>query len=182
MAALTTLAKVKQYGKITSFEDDLLLLRLIDAASSTVEKFCSREFASASRVEVRDGTGTRKMMLRHFPVTAVASLTINGRVIPPRPSPLASGYTHDDECIKLTGYAFDDGVDNVEVVYTGGLETVPADVDAAVCEMVCTRYQGTDRLGIKSKGLAGETIVFDVDDIPDHLGRVLNQYQMVALP
>lgn len=182
MTALTTLAKVKQYGGIDSVEDDLLLARMIDSASASIESYCSRSFVSAARAEVRDGTGTRRMSMRHFPVTAVASLTIDGKVIPPRPSPTAYGYTFDDYQVRLTGYVFEEGVDNVEVVYTAGLATIPEDVDLACCELVVSRYKARDRIGVSSKSLAGESISFVVDEFPDAVIGVLDRYRMVITP
>lgn len=180
--ALTTLAKLKQYGGIEEFEADTLLLRMIDAASEFIESYCSRKFANEARTEVRDGTGTRKMAMRHYPITAVASVKINGLAVPARTSPLASGYTFDDYTIRLTGLEFDEGVDNVEITYTAGVTTVPAAVEQACCEMVMLRYKARDRIGVSSKSLAGETISFRSDDAPGYVLRSLDQYAMVGLP
>jgi hypothetical protein len=178
---LTTLEKVKQFGQIEEFESDLLLLRMIRSASEAIEKYCSRRFESVSLVEVRDGTGTRKMVMRHIPVTAVASVTINGQVIPPRPSAMGYGYTFDDLAIKLTGYTFTEGSDNVQVAYTAGLVDVPADVDLACCEMVVLKYKGRDRMGVSSKTIAGESISFRDDDMPESIKARLNEYVVVTL-
>lgn len=180
--ALTTLAKVKQYGQITEFESDTLLVRMIEAASAAIENYCSRTFLAAQYTEVRDGTGQRKLTMRHFPVTNVSSVSINGQVIPARLSPLNNGYTHDDYTLKLSGYLFDEGMDNVVVVYTAGLATVPEDVQSACAEMVMLRYKSRDRIGVSSKSLAGETISFTADDFPDYVTRVLDQYTVRGLP
>lgn len=179
---LTTLAKVKQYGQIDSVEDDLLLTRMIEAASAEIERYCSRSFASAARAEVRDGTGGRRLSMRYYPVTAVASLTIDGKVIPPRPSPTASGYTFDDYQIRLTGYVFEEGFDNVEVVYSAGLATIPEDLQQACAELVVTRYKARDRIGVSSKSLAGESISFVVDEFPDAVLGTIDRYRMVFAP
>ena len=110
------------------------------------------------------------------------SVSINGQAIPARTSPLGSGYTFDDLAIKLTGYTFDAGPDNVTVTYTGGLSAVPNDVELACCEVVMLRYKARDRMGVSSKGLAGETIHFTNDDFPDYVTRVLDQYTVRGLP
>lgn len=176
---LTTVAKVKQYGGIEEFENDLLIERMVLSATTAIENYCGRQFLSAARVEVKDGTGTRKITLKHFPVTAVASVTIDGRVIPPRPSPTGYGYTFDDMSVRLTGYEFTEGMDNVEIVYTAGLNAIPADIDMACCEVVARRYKTLDRLGVSSKSLAGETISFSSEDFPDTVTRVLDHYASV---
>lgn len=181
---LTSLANVKEYLGIAADDtaDDVLLTRLINAASTAIEQYCSRTFASATYTETRDGTGTRKMTLFNFPVTAVASLTIDGKTIPVRPSPTAYGFTFDDYLIKLTGYEFTEGVDNVQVTYTAGLASTPYDIEQACVEAVSLRYKAKDRLGVTSKSLAGESISFTNDDFPDYVTRVLDQYKMVSLP
>ena len=176
--ALTTVAKVKQFGQIESFADDLLLQRMIDSASEQIEQFCGRTFLSSSYVEVRDGTGQVKMTLRHAPVTAIASLAINGNTIPPRPTVNASGYTFDEFGLRLSGYEFTVGLSNVEVAYTAGFANIPADVDMACCEMVAMRYKRLDRLGVSSKSLAGESISFSQTDFNDAVRRTLNQYRL----
>lgn len=176
--ALTTLAKVKQFGKIESFEDDLLLTRMIDAASATIELFCGRTFVSQSYTETKDGTGQRKMTLRNVPVTAVASVTVNGQPISARPEVQGNGYTFDAYGVRLTGYAFTVGLDNVRVVYTAGFAAVPPDVDMACCELVTLRYKTLDRLGVSSKSLAGESISFNQGDFSDPVRRALDQYRV----
>lgn len=179
--ALTTLAKVKQFGQIESFEDDLLLVRMIDAASAAIEQYCSRQFESQSYSEVLDGTGQRKMTLRNVPVTAVASVAVNGRAIPARPAVTAQGFTFDQYGVRLVGYTFEAGASNVEITYTAGFAAVPADVDMACCEMVALRYKMLDRLGVSSKTLAGESISFSTTDFSEPVRRVLDQYRVWVL-
>jgi len=176
--ALTTLAKLKQYAQIVSFEDDTLLLRMIDAASDAIETYCSRTFLSATYNEVRDGTGQRKLTMRHFPITAVSSVTVNGQAISARQAPMGTGFTFDEYSVRLSGSMFDTGLDNVAVTYTAGLAEVPSSIDLACCEMVALRYKARDRLGVSSKSLAGESISFTTDDFPTEVKRVLDQFKM----
>ncbi|MEN9885529.1 MAG: hypothetical protein RL758_107 [Pseudomonadota bacterium] len=179
--ALTTLAKLKQYGHVESFEDDTLLLRMIEAASANIETYCSRTFLSANYTEVRDGNGNRRMSVSNFPMTAVSSVTINDQPIPLRTTALGNGYTFDDITVKLSGYRFDEGMNNVVIAYTAGLVDVPQDVDLACCEMVMLRYKTLDRIGVSSKSLAGESITFTNDDFSDSVRRVLDQYKTLHL-
>jgi len=175
---LTTLAKVKQYGQIESVEYDLLLIRMIEAATATIETYCGRKFETQTYTETMDGTGQRKMSLRNVPVTAVASVTIDGKSIPARPSATGNGFTFTQYDIRLTGYAFNLGFDNVQVEYTAGFADVPPDVDMAVCEMVSLRHKSLDRLGVTSKTLAGESISFGTSDFSDPVRRALDQYRV----
>jgi len=79
------------------------------------------------------------MMLKNFPVTSVASLSIDGVTVPPR-APLAlpqtaaswSGYVFDDVRLMLSGWTFCRGFNNVAVAYAAGFlvsneaQTIPA--------------------------------------------------------
>jgi hypothetical protein len=178
--ALTTLANVKQYLQIepddTSADD--LLERMIDAASVTIERYCGRTFLQANYTEVRHGTGQRRMSVRNIPMTAVSSVTVNGRSIPARPGATGQGFTFDQYCVNLTGYDFTDGYDNVAISYTAGFAAVPADVDLACCELVSLRYKTIDRLGVTSKSLAGESISFNMGDFSEPVKRALDQYRV----
>lgn len=178
--ALTTLANVKEYLQINPLDTyaDNLLKRMIDAASVTIERFCGRTFLQATYNEVIDGTGQRKMPLRNVPVSAVASVTINGQPVPARPAVTGNGFTFDKYGVRLTGYAFTIGLDNVAITYTAGFAAVPDDVDMACCELVSLRYKTIDRLGVTSKSLAGESISFNTGDFSDPVRRTLEQYRV----
>ena len=43
--------------------------------------------------------------------------------------------------------------------------------------LVVLRWRERDRIGIKSKGLAGETVVFNTSDMPDDVQTVLDTYR-----
>lgn len=178
--ALTTLANVKQYLQIDPSDTDAddLLERMIDAASATIEKYCQRHFLQANYTESKDGTGQRRITVRNIPMTAVASVTVNGIAIPARPSATGQGYTFDQYGVKLTGYEFTDGYDNVVISYTAGFAAVPDDVDMACCELVSLRYKTLDRLGVTSKSLAGESISFNMGDFTEPVKRALEQYRV----
>lgn len=179
---MVTLEKVKQYGNVTEFESDTLLVRMIAAASAAIENYCSRVFASALYTEVRNGTGNRSLSMIRFPITAVTGVRVNDQTIPLRTSATGNGYTFDEYSVRLSGYRFDEGYGNVEITYTAGLPDVPADIELACCEVVMLRYKSRDRMGVTSKSLAGETISFTNDDFPEYVTRVLNQYRSVIHP
>lgn len=178
--ALTTLENVKEYLQIDAEDTDAdaLLQRMIDAASVTIEKYCQRKFLQANYTEVKDGTGQPRMTVRNIPMTAVASVTVNDKPIPVRPSATGNGFVFDEYGVKLTGYTFTDGYQNVVIQYTAGFAAVPDDVDMACCELVGLRYKTIDRLGVSSKSLAGESISFNMGDFSDPVRRTLEQYRV----
>src|SRR6185312_554641 len=105
---LTTLANVKAWFSppLTTTADDTLLTRLISAASQYIQAWLGRQIASQSYMETRDGAGGRKLVLANAPVTAVATLSIDGIAIPPAAGPSAAGYVFSATTIYLQSYLF----------------------------------------------------------------------------
>jgi hypothetical protein len=142
---LTSLANVKAWlsPPLTSTADDALLTRLIGAASRFILGWLDRPVLfSQAYAETRDGTGGRRLMLRQWPVTAVAAVGIDGQAIaaaaPGRPSPgwvieAWDGWSAGQpQALSLIGHEFCRGLQNVTVAYTAGYavlgeqQTVPA--------------------------------------------------------
>src|SRR5690242_13553606 len=101
MTALTTVDNVKKWLGISGTTDDGMLSRLVTAVSTAIESFLSRSLAQATYTETRDGNGRRALMLGNYPVTAVASVTVDGTAIPARTSPAGNGYFFDDKFLYL---------------------------------------------------------------------------------
>jgi len=68
---LITLAQLKEWLGISGTGEDSLLNRIGAEACRRVETYCGRTFASATYNEWLDGTGTRSLLLRNYPVTEV---------------------------------------------------------------------------------------------------------------
>lgn len=183
---LTTLPDVKawlQTGQ-TAFPatDDVLLRRLIIAASRFIERWLNRRIAPGDWHEVRDGTGGQRLAFANFPVTAVLSLSIDGLTIPPAPEDGAgAGYLFTPTELALRGYVFTRGVQNVAVVYTAGYAATPLDIAQACIELVCLRYRERTRIGEVSRASSGsETVSYTQKDMTDDVKLLLSQYRAVA--
>ena len=72
--AITSLQALKRYLRLTTTDDDRMLVELLDAATSRIETFCQRTFVTASYKQFIDGSGPAQIMLPNFPVTAVRRL------------------------------------------------------------------------------------------------------------
>ena len=185
---LTILANVKAWlpgaggGGITYTTDDALLQRLITAVSSHVQSWLDRAIASAAYVDTRDGRGGYRVGLTNYPVTAVASVTIDGVSLPASPDGISPRFTFSDSTVFLIGYGFARGTRNVVISYTAGYATTPPDIEQAAIELVALRYRERDRIGLVSKGLAGETTSYVQQDMPAHVSAVLSQYRRVNPP
>ena len=184
---LTTLADVKtwlQTGQ-DAFPgtDDVLLARLITAASQFVQTWLNRQIASTDWQEVRDGTGGQRLAFANFPVTAVLSLSIDGLDIPASPADggYGAGYVFSRTELALRGYVFTRRAQNVIVTYTAGYKVTPSDIAQAAIELVCERYRERTRIGEVSRALGGgETVTYSQQDMSDDVRLLLSQYRALA--
>lgn len=176
---LTTLANVKQWMGITSNTEDAALERLITAASNGVVSYLNRDLFSASYDLRLNGKGGVTVVLPQYPVTAVSSVVVNGVSIPVG-NDTSDGYFFDEGNVYLRGYTFSRGVQNVRIQYVAGFSTIPYEIEQAVIELVSLRHKERDRIGITSKGLAGETVTFTQKDFTNSIKNVLSQFKKVV--
>ena len=183
---LTTLADVKawlQTGQ-NAFPttDDALLTRLITAVSQYIQEWLNRRLAMTDYTELRDGTGGQTLQFGCFPVTAVASLTIDGQPVPPRaPSSRAAGYSFSSTQLSVCGYEFNRGSQNVAIAYTAGYPSTPPEIAQACIELVSVRYRERTRIGEVSRSLGGgETVSYSQKGLTDGVKILLQQYRLVA--
>ncbi|HEY1257774.1 MAG TPA: head-tail connector protein [Stellaceae bacterium] len=182
---LTTLADVKawlQTGQSAfPITDDALLTRLITAASQFIESWLNRRIVQSDYIEVRDGTGGRRMQFGSFPVSAVISLTIDDIAIPPSTSTRTAGYVFSPTQLAVRGFYFTRRPQNVVVVYTAGYSPVPPEIAQACIELVALRYRDRTRIGEVSRALtSGETVTYSQQDLSNPVRAMLQQYRAVA--
>lgn len=180
---LTTLANVKAYlsPPLTTTADDALLQRLITASSQFIQSWLNRSIAVSDYSDTRSGSGGIRLFLRNRPVIAVASVTIDGAVIPVSgPPPNQSGFMFDDSSVYLAGFRFMKGVRNVVVQYSAGYAATPPEIEQACIALTVLRYKERDRIGQASKSVAGEVISFQQKDMPADVATVLDQYRNVV--
>lgn len=178
---LTTLADVRAFLGVTGSADDALITRMISEHSQAMQNYVNRQLTSQQYSEALDGYGGNVLLLKNYPITAISSLAVNGRPIPAASGYSDPGYRFRNYEVVLNGDCFDRGVMNVEIDYTAGYETVPADLAGACIKWVANSYREKDRLGQASKQLNGaETVSFIVKDMPDSVKTVLKQYMRVV--
>ena len=163
MADLITTARAQQTKELSSV-DETLLGNLISAASTTIQRYCNRNFPSASYDEDYDGEGGIELFLNAMPILTLTSVTIKeqgsttsldvngilqyvneGRLVIDPLTTEAMSYCH-----------FPVGRQNINVVYTAGYATVPEDVQEACVEMCTVLYGATStdgNIGLDSESL-----------------------------
>lgn len=179
---ITTLANVKDWLDIPAdqTDDDALLGRLITAASGWLESWLNRRILLADYAELRDGSGGATLSLKHYPVVSVASVEIDGRIVPAAVSATAPGWRVVGRRLTLYGYAFTRGVGNVAVAYTAGYVDVPPEIEQATIELVGLRYRSRKRIGLTSEAFAQQTTGYSQADMPSETRTALEQYRNVV--
>jgi uncharacterized phiE125 gp8 family phage protein len=180
MADLTTLSAVKAWLKLTATTDDALLSGLVSSVSAWIQDYLNRTIASTSYSETYHGTGSDRIMLANYPVTAVASVTVNGQTVQPSTGYGVVGYAFDAGSIAYIGGCFPEGFANVSVSYTAGYAAVPADLAQACVELVAFRYRERDRIGQTGTGMGPEHTSYSMADMPAAVKTVLDQYRKVV--
>lgn len=187
------LADLKAWLNVTTGNDDDLLQKLITNISQRIlTKICRDTILSASFTESYDGSGTPMQALLHYPVTAVASLTINDAPIAFSPDGVQGGYVFDKYSLKLVGAGqswqlapgyygppstFIKGFQNIKVVYTAGYEEVPDDLSQFVMEWCAFRYRRRGWIGQASKHLStGESVTFEKDEMAEEMNHAIKPY------
>lgn len=175
MSDLCALADVKAFLGITTSANDAVLSKLITNVSAAIESFCNRTFASASYTENRNGLGGNRLFLANGPVSAVASVAVDGQAIPAAVG-TGDGFLFDETTVYLRGYCFNRGVQNVAVSYTAGFAAVPADVAQACIELVASHFAKRDRIDKASETLGTQqTISYSQADMPASVKTALKQ-------
>lgn len=197
---LTTPADVKRYlrmlpaqitGAVTPSSqesvDNALLQILVDAASDGFAGACGRNFGRLQYTERRNGTGTYKLVLINYPVLSIDSLSLIGPRTTATTSDLRTPLVEDVDfifdsrgTIQLLMSCFPKGVGNVEAVYQAGFATVPSDLKHAATKWCAMRYREFERLGERSRAIGGETVSFDLGDMPPDVAAIVNRYSSKA--
>ena len=169
MADLVTLDTVKAYLKIGNDEHDSVLERLIDVASSTIERFCDQPIVKADGNEQHEFDGddlSSILMLPFLQVRAVTGVTYLTTVGSSATTVDAAtyglrlrgglAYLHSTETFRSSR--------RYTVTLTVGFDAVPPDVEQVALEMVADMARksnvagiGENRLGLSSKSSGGST-------------------------
>ncbi len=158
---------------VWDYSKDKFLERFINSVSSSVSKYCGRNFIADTYSEFYKGHGRQKLILNQYPVNKITSVKVDSAALTAGTDYVTSDRTYLDQGIIFknngwTWYGYLTGlvgeltapVDNIEVVYSAGYtlepeasRTLPYDIEDAVVSMVAVQYEM-----IGSKQLTRETI------------------------
>lgn len=180
--AFTSLDALKAYlsKKDSDTTDDALLTRLIAAASQWFETQTNRKLLSADYTDTRLGNCGRMIVPANYPVKSITSVTVDGETIPEAAGPTDYGWYLVEGTVYFRNYRLPETA-LVELSYTAGLDSVPADVEQAVIEIAADRYKYKDRIGAMSKSIAGETVSFVAFTVPASVQTVIDAYRRLSV-
>lgn len=178
---LVTLAKYKEYLKITDTILDTEIGDIANAVETRVKEYLHRDIESTTFTdEYYNGNGRNYMVLRQFPITAVSAIKEYDGLNPSNVEmweTLVQGTDYErlifatDEATTLymDGYTFESGMQNYKITYTAGYSTIPSDIQMACKELVKIVYDNSplnqNRLGFlsisDSAGSASENLSLD---------------------
>ncbi len=134
---LASLSDLKTWLDIAGSDDDLLLSQLITQISRAILNILDRPtILPTSYAETYDGGEESSLVLRHWPVNAVLSCSVNGVAIPSAPplvagAPFEVGFVLDGgeaappgrmQRLSLRGRRFARGLQNVAISYAAGYQ------------------------------------------------------------
>jgi hypothetical protein len=129
--------------------DDAEQIQLIEAATDSIESVCRRTFAPTTYTETYNGPGLPRLWLRQRPIISVTSVMLGSSVL------AATDYTLDAN-LGCLWYGDDgggagrhrsgwqEGVQNITVVYRAGFSPIPASVKRAAI-VQCKHLSDTSR-------------------------------------
>jgi hypothetical protein len=133
---LTTLDEALDYLDIAGViaPDDDVLGALITGVSGQIQAYLDRRLVSQPYAATLSGHGGDRLMLPHYPISAIASLKIDNQSVPAASAAVAAGFVFDGALVGLRDYCFARGIMNVEIAYTAGFAVIPADA-ALACHL-----------------------------------------------
>jgi len=196
--ALCTVAEAKLYLRIpvANVNEDEFLAQIIDSCTARIERALGdRRIKADDYTEDRDGTGTKFLLLRQYPIISVTAVYLDQLRNFGETNRVADGIIiPSDEPGKLTfgpgvplttGLAlatFPKGTRNVRIVYRAGYETIPDDLRLACQKFVAVEFnrsrEGAD--GVLSETFGGRTISW-INGVPEDIVQLLRPFQRLAV-
>lgn len=130
---LTTVRAVQAYTNAPGPANNALLAMLISSASSAALQYLDRDLFQQNYTHLLDGTGTKRLILKQGPVTAVSAVAINGVSLPLSTNAMMAGYIFDSLGLWRRGWVWPMEPQIVSVAYTAGYApTATTDAPVAV--------------------------------------------------
>ena len=186
--AWTTLAYAREHLHIgiseTYFDDQIS--NLINRSYKILEAYLGHAIKSTTYTEYYDGDGTKKLLLRKWPIVSVTSINVDiDRDFASDTVMDSDDYYVDTEngiidVWQETGVGptvFEFGIKNVKIIYVAGYATIPNDLVHIANEHVAFLFRRSATEGTTSQSLGGKSEIYDERDMPAWLRHRLSPYK-----
>jgi len=174
--ALTSLASVKRWLRITATGDDDFLTELINQVSDRIERICDRRFAAANYREWISGSRQESLRLRNWPVISMTRVGYGATQ--------AISIVYSGTAVRATVDVYadaDGGTGGVRCISTTAAGTVTTnDIDAATYPTASTTAAAIEALTDWSATLLEECMALDLH--PDAGGDAKNVTAYLTYP
>jgi len=181
---LATLAQLKEALGETADTDDTRLTRILNAASGYCERYCRRTFASATYTnELYDGSGRDVLLLNHFPIITLTSVSEYGTALTVGVNPTDGADVFPDKprgAIIRPDARFIACRMYYDVTYDAGYASVPDEVVQSCIDVASIMVREKDRIGLGSKS-AGQQTTSYIREIPEMSRQTLDLYRNFSL-
>lgn len=193
--AIVDFKTAKGFLKITSPTEDeeVILKALVDEISEAVEDYCGRKFESATFTQDYNGSGTRNLMLRQFPIISVTTVTRTKADAADTQVVVASTEYNihaDAGILQMHPVNYSDsavwikGDMNYEIVYVAGYATasMPKALIGACKIWIATVFQKAKQnlFAVQSTLIGDDTVTFSDNDIPPTVKLMLKPWRKLA--
>ena len=162
MAPVLTPTDIKDYLGLAGTGRDAKVTLLANGLNEFVETYTGRDWQQVSRVaEKYPGPGGRVLVLRHYPVTVITTLTEDGSTIDVT---LSSEVELDGDqgfVYRIAGNWFKTLERVYTITYTGGPDGVPFDLKMAALEMVAYLWRSSGGRREYGTGMIINKLFFD---------------------
>ena len=178
---LVSLDDTKEYLGLTDDDTDRdnRIGYYITVISELADNYTNRALLEQEHTEWYDGSGTDRMYLNNYPVSAVTSLVVNPIWWTSEKEIESSDYRLIPEYgIIVYKYEFPEGARNVKAVYTAGYSTVPYDLRMATLEYVAQIWQrANEKMWAHESRQGGEKSVTVLREMPHVTQQVWDRYR-----
>lgn len=144
-SAIVTPTEVQAYLGLPDTADLERIALIADGVNGYLTARLGRDWSTGPRTETLLGSGTKELVLSHYPVASLTSLTLDGRTVDVTNPKLVDVVNPGQGIVALTdGSVFERcAYRSVLISYTGGPGDPPADLRAAALELASWLYQTT---------------------------------------
>lgn len=183
---ITTVDACKAFRGIPdeNVDHDAELGRIIAAVQDWLEMECGRTFDRGELTEYYSGSDWSSILiLGRPPIISITNLYDDMSRVFSAPIDPARYVVTDANAgvLQLDGLTFSRGIKNIKVVYIGGYEDIPKDLEQAAIELVwAARMKGEQSLvGVRSRSIADGSVQFvNLDWGSPALAAVIDKYKL----